>query len=118
MRKLYETAIILVGTLGWWGFVYPELSMTEEAYVQEAESQEQQAEREVKEEQRAESQEQDAERKVQKEQDTGCGLESIGESLAGAGLQIGDIRIKSRLAEYVYQVKEFSMTEKEAEDDK
>lgn len=30
MRKILETAIILIGTLGWWGFVYPELCLTEE----------------------------------------------------------------------------------------
>lgn len=30
MRKILETAIILIGTLGWWGFVYPELCLAEE----------------------------------------------------------------------------------------
>lgn len=32
MRKLWETAVILMGTIGFWGFVYPELTMPEEAY--------------------------------------------------------------------------------------
>ena len=27
--KIAEAAILLMGTLGFWGFVYPELSMTE-----------------------------------------------------------------------------------------
>ena len=39
MRKILETAVILMGTVGFWGFVYPELTMTEEAYEFVAESQ-------------------------------------------------------------------------------
>ena len=30
MRKLIEAAIICAGTLGFWGFVYPELCMAQE----------------------------------------------------------------------------------------
>ena len=37
MKKLYETALILFGTLGWWGFVYPDLCLTEETCEQEYE---------------------------------------------------------------------------------
>lgn len=33
MRRLIETAVIFAGTLGWWGFVYPELCLTEETYA-------------------------------------------------------------------------------------
>lgn len=29
-KRIWETAVILIGTLGWWGFVYPELCVTEE----------------------------------------------------------------------------------------
>lgn len=32
MRKIWETAVILIGTLGFWGFVYPELTMPMETY--------------------------------------------------------------------------------------
>lgn len=32
MRHFIETAVIVMGTLGWWGFLYPELCMTQEAY--------------------------------------------------------------------------------------
>lgn len=63
MRKIYETAVILIGTLCWWGFVYPELCLTEDAYEQEAEAED-------------------------------------------AGFKVGELRIKSRAAEYVYQVRE------------
>lgn len=34
MRRLFEAAVILTGTLGWWGFVYPELCLTREAYAE------------------------------------------------------------------------------------
>lgn len=66
MKRLLETAVILLGTLGWWGFVYPELCLTEEVYQQE-----------------------DA--------------ESMAET--GNSGEIGRIRIKCRMAEYVYQVR-------------
>ena len=36
MKKLYETALILFGTLGWWGFVYPEFCLSGDRYEQEA----------------------------------------------------------------------------------
>lgn len=39
MRKIWETAVILMGTLGFWGFVYPELTMPGEAYELVEESQ-------------------------------------------------------------------------------
>lgn len=40
MRKIWETAIIIMGTIGFWGFVYPELTMPGEVYefVEEAQS--------------------------------------------------------------------------------
>lgn len=37
MRKLYEAVVILMGTVGWWGFVYPDLCLTEDVYEQEYE---------------------------------------------------------------------------------
>lgn len=30
MKRVLETAMILMGTLGFWGFVYPELCLTQE----------------------------------------------------------------------------------------
>jgi hypothetical protein len=35
MRRILETAVLLMGTAGFWGFVYPELCITEEAYAVE-----------------------------------------------------------------------------------
>lgn len=32
MKRILETAMLLMGTLGFWGFVYPEFSLTEENY--------------------------------------------------------------------------------------
>ncbi len=70
MRKLYETAVILLGTLGWWGFVYPELCLSDDVYEEKAE------------------------------------------------WEPGTIYIKSRVAEYVYQIEENTAVEKRAENDK
>lgn len=36
MRRILERAVILMGTLGFWGFIYPELCITESAYETEA----------------------------------------------------------------------------------
>ena len=89
MKRFYETAVILIGTLGWWGYVYPELSLTQQAYVQETET----------------------DRLTAADVVTG-----ILEELGSTGIEVGEIRIKSRIAEYVYQVKK-DMVEKGAEDD-
>lgn len=41
MRKIYETVLILIGIIGWWGFVYPDMCLTEDVYEQEYEETEQ-----------------------------------------------------------------------------
>ena len=70
-----QTAVILIGTLGWWGFVYPELSaVTESASF---------AARLIK-------------------------------DLGNTGIKSGNVRIKSRIMEYLYQRKEKETTEKES----
>ena len=89
MKRFYETAVILIGTLGWWGYVYPELSLTQQAYVQETET--------------------------SRLTEAG-GVTEILKELGSNGIEVGEIRIKSRIAEYVYQVKK-DMVEKGAEDD-
>ena len=89
MKRFYETAVILIGTLGWWGYVYPELSLTQQAYVQETETN----------------------RLTEAD-----GVTEILKELVSNGIEVGEIRIKSRIAEYVYQVKK-DMVEKGAEDD-
>lgn len=80
MRKIFEAAVIVIGTLGWWGFVYPELCLTEDAYEQEADV--------------PESSVQKASEKYE-------------------GFQLGEIRIKVRAIEYVYQVNDKELKEKE-----
>lgn len=96
MRKIYETAVILIGTLGWWGFVYPELCLTQDAYEQECETDTRgQEDRDIQEK---ETQEQES------------GLEG---NFWEDGFRVDGLRIKSRAAEYVYQVKEKDISEKE-----
>lgn len=78
MKKICEAAILLIGTLGWWGFVYPDLCLTEETCEQEYEG----------------------------AKDYEENLPVNGE-MAKPARKIkeisGTIRIKSRLLEYVYQ---------------
>lgn len=76
MKKIYEVALILIGTLGWWGFVYPDMCLTEDVYEQEYE--EEQMEDFVT--------------------DAAADTESV-----QPGFKIGSVRIKSRLVEYLYQ---------------
>lgn len=93
MRKLYETVLILIGTIGWWGFVYPDLCITEEVYEQECE----------------EEQEESAVSEQAYPKEISAGSEMLdAESAEDAGTEqsgwkIGNIRIKSRVAEYLYQ---------------
>lgn len=93
MRKIYETALILIGTIGWWGFVYPDMCLTEDVYEQEyEEEQEKSTDSELmnlkQAPARAELPSENAEEDAKKEQ---------------SGWKIGNIRIKSRLVEYLYQ---------------
>lgn len=79
MRKILEAAVLLVGTLGWWGFVYPELCLTGDVYEQEYDG------------------EADAEMPPEK------GQAKEGENMSEAEKTSGTIRIKSKILEYVYQ---------------
>lgn len=89
MRRVLETAVLVFGTLGWWGFVYPELSVTTGAceVIQE-----------------------DAEKK---ETEVTKAYEDMDEFLNGDG----KIRIKFRTVEYLYQVKEKAENKKDSEND-
>lgn len=112
MKRFYETALLLIGTLGWWGFVYPELSAVTGTCVQE----------ETQEEFWQESQEEAMEESWQGEQSMAhkraegiCSLaEELLRDLGNFGISSGDVRIKSRIAEYLYQEKEKETTEKES----
>lgn len=110
MRRIYEAAVILVGTLGWWGFIYPELSMVMENCAQEAEAEAQETEAEV--------QVQAEETKAPAEKPFWLGKANsvfkIGEELGSTGIVSGNLCIKSRIAEYLYQGREKDKTEKES----
>lgn len=110
MRRIYEAAVILVGTLGWWGFIYPELSMVMENCAQEAEAEAQETEAEV--------QVQAEETKASAEKPFWLGKANsvfkIGEELGSTGIVSGNLCIKSRIAEYLYQGREKDKTEKES----
>lgn len=110
MRRIYEAAVILVGTLGWWGFIYPELSMVTESCAQEAEAEAQGPEAEV--------QVQAEETKAPAEKPFRLGKANsvfrIGEELGSTGIVSGNLCIKSRIAEYLYQGREKDKTEKES----
>lgn len=110
MRRIYEAAVILVGTLGWWGFIYPELSMVTESCAQEAEAEAQGPEAEV--------QVQAEETKAPAEKPSRRGkadpIVKIGEELGSTGIVSGNLCIKSRIAEYLYQGREKDKTEKES----
>lgn len=93
MRKIYETAIILIGTLSWWGFVYPELCLTEDAYEQESEADDA---GEICDGRMTEKSGKAAMQETQSKE----------ESFWETGFQVGELCIKSRAAEYVYQVSE------------
>lgn len=120
MKKLMETAVILLGTVGWWGFVYPELCLTQDVYEQAYEGGEETAAEERAEKNTPKSA---SEKSAASEGETPEGLGPGSMSDAGEiiqprdgrqnGWQIGKICIKSRFAEYVYQVKEKETAEKE-----
>ena len=94
MKRFYETALLLIGTLGWWGFVYPELSGMTESCVQENVQENVQEETEITVPEKTEG------------EDWVSFVERLIKNLGGSGISNGDVRIKSRIAEYLYQEKE------------
>lgn len=72
MKRVCETAAILIAIIGWWGFVYPDLCLTEDTC------------------------------EVCEEED--APKEPVWE--------IGDVRIKSRVIEYVYEKRNENQVEK------
>ena len=109
MRKFLEAAFIVVVTFGWWGFIYPELSMVTESSAQEAEAEAQEA--------KAGRQEESAQTPSEKPLwgEEAATSVKIGEKLGSTGVVSGNLRIKSRIAEYLYQGKEKDKIEKESD---
>lgn len=90
MKRVFEAAVILIGTLGWWGFIYPELCMAEGTFeAAEGES--------------------DASEKMTLSGE----CEGMEDFLAGKG----NIRIKCKAIEYLCQVKEKTNSEKDESND-
>lgn len=116
MKRVFEAIMLLVGTLGWWGFVYPDLCLTEDTYKQEYEEYEKYEDyedyeaNERLEERQAEGGKvtealklfPDAEIDSKKEKYNK--KEAVTEENKGKpAISPGKIRIKSRFMEYVYQ---------------
>lgn len=110
MRKFLEAAVIFVVTFGWWGFIYPELSMVTESTAREAEI----TDEEVPDEGqlREEGAQTPDEKKFGEE---AASFTKIGEKLGSTGIVRGNFCIKSRIAEYLYQGKEKDKAEKESD---
>lgn len=111
MRKFYEAAIIFIGTLGWWGFVYPELSAVTEVCVQETDEESHTDEgggQEADEGNRAG-------KGIAARAEENSFFREICETLGDTGVKSGNVRIKSRIAEYLYQGKEKDRSEKESD---
>ena len=86
---------MFAATIGWWGFVYPELSAVTEEYVLESGMKAY-----AKEETNGES--------------PASFVEMLVNGLGDTGIKSGNVRIKSRIMEYLYQGKEKGTQEKEA----
>ena len=125
IKKVYEAALLFVGTLGWWGFVYPELCPDGQVYEEEALPEEK--EDEIPEEMRFPGQRALQEKgsaltespkasSVPAQSETTADLAKRAESeekgeaalpeTEDPGWELGEIRIKSRLMEYVCEMKE------------
>lgn len=114
MRKFLEAAVIFVVTFGWWGFIYPELSMAMESCAQEAEAETVGEEAQTSDtgQYREEAAQTSNERAFKEEADP---LLKIGKELGSTGISSGNLCIKSRIAEYLYQGKEKDKAEKESD---
>lgn len=82
MRHILEMAVIFMGTLGFFGFVYPELCITDTVYETAGE-----------------------------EEEAAC--RDVYDFLDGEG----EIRIKFKAVEYLYQIKEKTDSKKEKNND-
>jgi len=106
MRKIYEAAVLFLGTLGWWGFVYPELCLDGEVYEETVREQDP-------------SEEPSGETGAPRAEEGRAGAAAFKETADSreTGWQLGEIRIKSRLVEYVCQIKENAIKEKRLNDE-
>ena len=109
MKQIIETMVILLGTLGWWGFVYPELSLLEVPYKESEEFYDsffffdEKNEGEGKE--GGPSDQKESGIVIELPRAAGC-----------KGQGTDEVRIKSEIAEYVYQIRN-RKAEKEMQND-
>lgn len=109
MKRACEAVVLLIGTLGWWGFVYPDLCLTKDAYEQEYEEYRDCETYDGCEEKQSEGEEvTEAFRTFpinKADAENGSyNKEALTDANKGKTAEIsGAIRIKSRLIEYVYQ---------------
>lgn len=110
MKRIIETMVILLGTLGWWGYVYPELSLLEVPCEESEEFYDRLFYFDEK-----SGKEEDREKAPAEEKMSGLVIELP--RIRGDGEQTTDtIRIKSKIAEYVYQIRN-QKTAKEMQSD-
>lgn len=109
MRRICEAVLLFVGTLGWWGFVYPDLCPVEEVYEEETYEQDDEQEAHEREVHRQKAGGKREAKAVFEDRESPWNFQS--------GWQLGEIRIKSRLAEYVCQIRENAAEEKRLDDE-
>lgn len=110
MRRICEAALLFVGTLGWWGFVYPDLCPVEEVYEEETYEQDDEQEAHEREVHRQKAGGKREAKEVFEDRESPWNFRE-------SGWQLGEIRIKSRLAEYVCQIRENAAEEKRLDDE-
>lgn len=110
MRRICEAALLFVGTLGWWGFVYPDLCPVEEVYEEETDEQDYEQEAHEREVHRQKAGGRREAKAVFEDRESPWNFRE-------SGWQLGEIRIKSRFAEYVCQIRENAAEEKRLDDE-
>lgn len=116
MRKVLESAVILLGTMGWWGFVYPELCLLDVSYEYEEASDFEEAD------DMGSGGTEDMYAGARSEEDKAEPSDKFEVVVNVPAWEAADtaterkVRIKSKMAEYVYQVRS-RQAEKEIQDD-
>lgn len=110
MRRICEAALLFVGTLGWWGFVYPDLCPVEEVCEEETDEQDYEQEAHEREVHRQKAGGRREAKAVFEDRESPWNFRE-------SGWQLGEIRIKSRFAEYVCQIRENAAEEKRLDDE-
>lgn len=92
IRRVLETTAVIIGTLGWWGFVYPELCLLETSYEEEIQEDEEEPEDQQTKRVSFKNKEKEDFKVIITLPESDCGAEK-------------EVHIKSKIAEYVYQIR-------------